>query len=449
MANPRQKKTKAGMGTKTHVKKGPNKRAKGEGTVYQRKSDGMWVASVELPSPDGRRRRKVVTAKTEGQVKAKLKDIRKELLVKGDLPTSGQTLATWLHVWFESIALKKIRPRTAATYRTKIYEYIIPSIGKVRLDKLTPAHVRKMHEFITTKPKDEKDPSKGFLSPTNALQAHRILSVALKYALREGRVTHNVAELTDVPKKAQANLGVLTATDGVKVLQAVTEDRLGSRWAAALLTGARQGELLGLELDRVTDELDLSWQLQRISWEHGCGGTCGHKRGTDCPDRKITMPADWEYRPLTGGLSLSRPKSDAGWRIIPLVDPLKSIIERRIEAAASEPNPHGLVWTSDIKYMKGGGKNAPRRPLPLDGSPLDPARDNLAWHAILERAGVPSVPLHAARHTTASLLLEAGVPEPIIMKILGHSSYVVTRAYQNVDRKQLASAMKALSAQLE
>ena len=437
------------MATRTRTKKGPNKRAKGEGTVYQRDSDHMWVASVELPSPDGRRRRKVVTAKTENQVKEKLKGIRKELLIKGDLPTSGQTLATWLNVWFRDIAVKKIRPRTAATYRTKINEYIIPSIGKVRLDKLTPAHVRKMHDYITSKPIDEKDPSKGYLSPTNALQAHRILSVALKYAEREGRVTKNVAAFTDAPRKAQANLAVLTAAHGVKVLETVSEDRLGSRWAAALLTGARQGELLGLELDRVTDALDLSWQLQRISWEHGCGGKCGRKRGTDCPERKITMPADWEYRPLTGGLSLSRPKSDAGKRIIPLVDPLKSIIERRIAVATTEPNPHGLVWTSDIKYMKGGGKGAPRRPLPLDGSPVDPARDNVAWHAVLERAGVPSVPLHAARHTTASLLLEAGVPEPIIMKILGHNSYVVTRAYQNVDRKQLESAMRALSAKLE
>jgi hypothetical protein len=44
----------------------------------------------------------------------------------------------------------------------------------------------------------------------------------------------------------------------------------GSRIAAALFTGARQGELIGLELDRVTDELDLSWQLKRFSWSHHC-----------------------------------------------------------------------------------------------------------------------------------------------------------------------------------
>lgn len=361
---------------------------------------------------------------------------------KDQITVGSQTVATWMRAWFEQTAVKRIRPRTASTYRSKIENYIIPSIGKVRLDKLTPLHVRQMHQYVT----DTLE-----LSSTTALQAHRILADALEYALRDEHVTRNVAKLTDAPRKATANLGVLTAQDGIAVLRvALTTppggepDRLGSRWAAALLTGARQGELLGLELDRVGDDLDLSWQLQRVSWEHGCKSPCGRKRGTDCPNRKITMPADWEYRPLEGGLLLCRPKSKSGWRIIPLVEPLKSIIAARVAQAATEPNPHGLLWTADRKKSKGGNHAL----LPLDGSPIDPSRDSAAWHAILERAGLQKVRLHDARHTTASLLLEANVPEPIIMKLLGHNSYAVTRAYQNVDRRQLDKALTQLSALL-
>lgn len=428
------------------VSKNPNKRPKGEGTIYQRASDGMFCASIELPSPDGRRRRKVVSAKTEAQVKEKLKVEKRTLIRDGDISTTNQTLATWMGVWFRTIASKNVRPKTAAVYRTHMNEYIIPSIGKTRLDKLTPDHVRKLHEFITTKPKDAEKPEKGVLSSTTALQSHRILSVALKYAEREGRVTRNVAELTDAPRKASVKLDILSAEDGVKVLHTVTDDRLGSRWAAALLTGARQGELLGLELDRVGDSLDLSWQLQRINWEHGCDSKCAMKRGTDCPSRKITFPADWEHRHLTGGLYLTRPKSSAGWRIIPLVDPLRSILERRIAVAETEPNPHGLLWTSDRKQPRRVKKEDMHGLLPLDGSPLDPARDNAAWHAVLERADVDQVRLHDARHTTASLLLAAGVPEKIIMEIMGHSSFVVTRKYQNVNLPQLRDAMTRLSA---
>jgi integrase len=413
--------------------KGPNKMAKGEGSVYLRTSDNRWCGTLSLPDgPNGERRRKTVTAKTEKEALKKLADERKQLRAHGDIPTKTQTFGSWANVWFESIAVKKVRPRTAATYRTYLEQYILPVIGDVQLVKLTPAHVRRVHAFVD---------GKG-LSSTTVLQAHRIIAVCLKYAEREGRVSSNVANLTDAPLKARKTLAVLTAEDGVKVLQTVAGERLGSRWAAALLTGARQGELLGLELDRVTDVLDVSWQLQRLSWEHGCKTPCKKARAADCPDKKITTPGNWESRRLDGGLWLARPKTSRSERLIQLVDPLRSIIEQRISVAATEPNPHGLMWTADPKANRSGILQ------PLDGSPIDPSRDNKAWHDVLARAGVKDARLHDARHTTASLLLKAGVPERVIMQILGHSTYVVTRQYQDVDVEQLTAAMKALSSQI-
>jgi len=225
---------------------------------------------------------------------------------------------------------------------------------------------------------------------------------------------------------------------------------MGSRWAAALLTGARQGELLGLELDRVTDRLDLSWQLQRLTWSHGCSprdpetARCGRTRGTDCPDRFLRAPEDHEHRHLTGGLWLSRPKSRAGWRDIPLVEPLRSIIERRLAVSAQEPNPHGLLWTAERKkdpYVE--------ELRPLDGSPIDPAKDNYAWHRLLAAAGVRDARLHDARHTTADLLLEAGVSEPVIMEILGQSTLSVMRGYlSRGNHALLGDALSKVSALL-
>jgi integrase len=434
-----------------------NKLAKGEGSVYFRSSDQKWCGTLTLPSPDGKRRRKTVTAATEQQARTKLAGMRKKLLIEGDLPTTTQTFGSWLNYWYTTIALKKIRPKTAATYRSLLQQYIIPTVGAVQLQKLTPAHIRLVEETIVKTPKNPKDPSKGMLSSTTAAQCYRIMVVALEYAVRENRVTRNVAKLTDAPVKAPATLTILTRADGLKVLRMVTgdpenglpADRLASRWWAAFLTGARQGELLGLELDRVGDDLDLSWQLQRLSWEHGCGEhavkgwPCSSKRAAECPDRKITFPANWENRHLTGGLWLSRPKTEAGTRIIPLVDALRASIEMRVEAARSEPNPHGLLWTSEPKQNKRGVVQ------PLDGSPIDPSDDNAAWHEILKRAGVADARLHDARHTTASLLLEAKVPEAIIMKIMGHNSFAVTRGYQWVDRELKADAMSRTSALMQ
>jgi len=286
------------------------------------------------------------------------------------------------------------------------------------------------------------------LSSTSARQTYQILSKALKDALREGRVTRNVASLVDPPPRAVPQLAELTADEAKTVIRHVAYDhRLGSRWAAALLIGARQGELLGLEIDRVDftrNTIDLDWQLQRVTWLHGCGGKCGRKRGTDCPDRRLDARADWEHRHVTGGLYLSRPKSRAGWRVIPLVDPLRTILERRVAVAADEPNPHGLMWTADPKQSKGGN----RAVLPLDGSPIDPSRDNAAWHRLLADAGVTDVRLHDARHTAVTLMFDLGIPETTIQDIVGQSTIASTRGYRHKNRQLAADALERVSERL-
>ncbi|WP_159573163.1 hypothetical protein [Curtobacterium sp. 18060] len=338
----------------------------------------------------------------------------------------GEPLETWLRHWFAHIHSKKIAPKTIASYRTSIEQYIVPAIGTVGLRALTPTHVGQVEEFIR---------GRG-LGGATAQQAHRVLSLALRDAMRDGRVTRNVAPLVDQPKKKAPTMTVLDAAGGIRLLETVQHDRLGSRIAAALLTGARQGELLGIELDRVTDELDLSWQLKRFSWSHGCNrakpweAVCRAKQGAKCPERHLDAPEDQEFRHLTGGLWLSRPKSAAGWRVVPLVEPLRSIIERRVQVAAEEPNPHGLLWSSDPKRARSG--------TALDGSPVDPRVDNEYWHSVLDRAGLPNATLHSARHTTVDLLYAAeSVDEVTIAEIVGHSTYLMSRRYRSRGNRAL------------
>jgi len=445
--------------------KRPNVYAKGQGSIFRVPADLNkplvgWRASLPRSPLDGDRRAVVRQRKTKALAEEQLTLMRRQFAKEGDIATSGDTMQQWLEAWFAEFVKGHLRPKTVANYRSTLTNHIIPSLGRVRLDKLTPAHVRKMRTDITSKLKDPKHPEKGKLSSSTALYAHNVLVAALTDAIREGHVTRNVAALTSAPKAAPAKLAIMSTASGVKVLRTVLQppgdgtpaDRLGSRWAAALLIGARQGEIIGLELDRViqitsdsgvtSPWLDLSWQLQRLAWLHGCATPCGKKRGTDCPARTLDAPEDWEHRWIEGGLWFSRPKSDAGIRLIPLVEPLRTWIEQRIEVAATEPNPHNLVWTADPKKDRHG------RPLPLDGSPIDPSRDNAAWHEVLERAGVPQTHLHAARHTTASLLQKARVPMSVRMRILGHGSSAMVEHYTDVDEAQMESGMLAFSSLL-
>jgi integrase len=378
-------------------------RSKGEGSIYRQK-DGLYAASIELPSRDGVRRRKVVRRKLKKDVVVELARITSELKDRGDLPTAGQTVEQWFAYWLTEIAAKDVRPKTLEGYRATTRNHILPAIGTVKLERVTAAHVRRVHDSII---------DKG-LSSTTALLAHRIMAVSFKTAYWEGRIGRNPATLTSAPRKAVTKLEALDLTDALALLEHVAHDeQMGARWATALLTGGRRGEVIGLEWDRVTDVLDLSWQLLRLPI-------------TDT-DGKPDVPADYEYRHLVGGLYLTRPKSNKGWRIIPLVDPLKSILERHREL--SPPNPYGLV------FMQGE-------------RPIDPDQDSKNWRVLLAESGITkNVRLHDVRHTTVDLLDLAGVPDDIIMEIVGHSTRQMTQQYKSRgNRERLTKAMQQLSA---
>ncbi|MDP9397463.1 MAG: site-specific integrase [Actinomycetota bacterium] len=322
-----------------------------------------------------------------------------------------------------------------------MHQHLIPHLGRRRLDQLAPQHVRAMHAALV---------AQG-LAPATALKAHRVLAKALTDAQREGRVVRNVATLVDAPRKAAPTAGALTSAQARALLAAVADDRFASRWAAALLLGARQGELLGLQWARVDLEawtVDLSWQLQRLGYRHGCadrktpatrtgvGNTqptpwpCGRSRGGSCPQRELDVPAGFEHRQLDGGLTLTRPKSAAGVRVVPLPEPMVRMLELRREESHAEPSPHGLVWVRS------------------DGRPLDPREDPRAWHVALEVAGLPSVPLHAARHTAATMLMEAGTDPKVVMQILGHSSVAVSQGYMHVSLELARGSMDKLGRML-
>ena len=386
-------------------------RGKGEGAIYKR-SDGLWCSAIELPpGPDGKRRRKVVCRKNKTDVVKVMQENRKQLATHGDIATNSMTVEKWVTHWLDDIAPLKIRPKTLAGYQSIVARFIIPILGNKRLEKLTAQDVRHLHQVIQSTPKDTSlrglpDLPAGteMLSGTYALAVHNVLSAALKVAMREGKIPVNPCDLIDRPRRNVSEQKALDVPQAIQLLQHVATRRDGALWATYILTGARRGEVLGIEADRVTDQLDLSWQVQSLA-------------------DISKAPSDWEYRPLGGALYLTRPKSRAGWRIIPLVEPLRSILKLHMGNQTE-----GLIFTRN-------------------GRPMDPYWVTKEWKKVLAEAGLPTdVVLHGARHTTVDLLYEAGVPEAVISEIVGHSSRSVTRGYKSRgNSKQLADAMGRMS----
>lgn len=389
-------------------------RGKGEGSIFKN-ANGLWEVKIELPRGlDGKRRRKVIRRKAKSEAVAEMRKLKAELAKSGDLATSSVKLEDWAEHWLTERA-KKLAPNTVAGYRTAFADYITPLLGAKKLDKLTPQDVKRLHEVVQETPKDKalralSDPPEGteLLSSTYALLIHNALSGSLKMALREGVISRNVCELVDKPTKRATDEEVLGLEEAIKLLKYLSTHPDGALWATYLLTGARRGEIIGLEIDRVfEDHLDLSWQTQRIK-------------------NIKEAPQDYEYRPLENRLFLVRPKNKAGWRTPPLVPELAELLRRQIG-----DRTEGLV------FQRGG-------------RPWDPADASIEWKAILREAGVnEKVKLHGARHTAVGLLYELGVGEATIMQIVGHSTVSVTRRYgQAGNKRAMQDAMKKLSGAL-
>lgn len=391
-------------------------RDKGSGSIHQR-ANGTWAATIELPpGPGGKRRRKAIYGKTQRAVLADLRKYQRELEKAGDLPTANTSVETWLTYWVEKVLAPEVAPNTLKGHRAVVNNHLIPNIGHTRLDKLSAQHIRDLFETMRTTPKLKKHrdpdyvPKEGeivaMISDAYCGTAFDTLSIALGSAVLNGKLTRNPMDAVARPRAASKERLALTDEQAIEFLKWCSLDLDRAIWAVFLLTGARRGEILGLEVDRVNDVLDLSWQLQRMTDITGA--------------RK-----DYEYRHVHATLYLTRPKSKKGWRIIPLVEPLASIMKMVIGERTE-----GLIF---------------RRPS--DGMPWYPDDANEEFQRAVAESGINGdFVLHGARHTTVDLLYLAGVPEAIIMEIVGHSTRSTTRGYRSSGNiKALRAAMEDYS----
>jgi integrase len=147
------------------------------------------------------------------------------------------TVAAWLEIWLTTIAPRTVVQSTIdSTYEPKVRRWIIPQLGKHRLDRLQPEHLDAFYAWLA---------SQG-LKPNTILQIHRILARALKIAWKRGKTGRNVAALVDAPIGDEVEIEPLTRDEARQILVVVKKRRNGARWSVALALGVRQREALGL-----------------------------------------------------------------------------------------------------------------------------------------------------------------------------------------------------------
>jgi integrase len=65
------------------------------------------------------------------------------------------------------------------------------------------------------------------------------------------------------------------------------------------------------------------------------------------------------------------------------------------------------------------------------------------WHEALARAEIENFRFHDLRHSCASYLAQAGVPQRTIMEAMGHKSLAASQRYMHLDTEHVTAALGA------
>lgn len=414
---------------------------------------GMWVAVVELPAiGDERRRRTIVRAKKEDAIRA-LRAAQVKLERRGDLGAPAPTLAAWIEEWWEGYAPERIKVTQWGNYQASFRNYILPFLGKRKIDKIDVGMIERWHRWLVA-PK----PDGAGVSPRTALGAHQDLSTVLTYAMRREKIERNVAVIAGPPRVLKKEKSQLDNAEALTVLKAHdpgdgSVPMILAMFAAAFFLGPRPSELIGLTreaIDLDAAEVTISWQLQRIKPEHGCGAKtdagwpCGKKPGAYCPKRRVVIPEHTEAKHVEGTLYLVRPKTATSWRRLPIPPLLATILRVYLEDA--EPGIEGLVFH---RPQGGKGKGA------ATGRPISLEDWNKRWHQGLLAAnisrpdGVPMPTPHSARKTCNTILTELGYPVDVRIKILGHAGAEVNKIYTHTSDARVLAALDGIGTALD
>ena len=331
----------------------------------RQRTKGSWQICIYTPT--GRYHETVQGSRSD----AKTRMIELEgIHSKGvPLPKGKLTVGQHLNDWLNGYAKTRCSSRTQDGYETIIRNHLEPALGHVLLKDLQPRQIQAYYGRACEK-----------LSPRSVQKHHRLLSQALKYAVRHGILGRNVCDLVDAPSWKGRRMQTLTPGE----LEALLENAADSIYYPviymAVSSGLRQAELLALRWRDVDLDM-LSISVSRTLYKHN--GVIEYKETKTAHSRRRVA--------MTPKLGLY-------------------LRDYHLESQLSG-KPVGL---DDLVFCN------------QDGRPLDASMLSHGFHDIVKRLGLENVRFHDLRHTFASLALLRGAKPKVISEALGHSSVAFT-----------------------
>jgi integrase len=366
----------------------------------RRRYEGSWSLILDLgyqtDTATGKKRRRQKWVTFRGKKKDAqnhLTDLLRSANRGEFIEKSKLTFGEWLTDWLDKSVKPSKRINTYKTYKRIIEKKVSDTLKAIPIQQVTALDLEQFYAEQRT----------AGLSSTTLSQYHALLHSALKAAAspRVSLVTRNVASLVEGKPRINRDPAAIKgncweaeeASTFLKAAKAAGA-RPAAFYALALDAGPRKGELCGLKWE----DLDL-------------------EAGTVSIVRQLLSTG---HEPVFGPIKNDQPRTiDLGPETVEL---LKA--HKRHQAELKMANrliyrDHGLVFCKEW-----GERNARKDFL---GDPLQ--TNNLGereFLRLIKVARVKRISIHGLRHTSATLLLKAGVPAHVVQQRLGHKRIEMT-----------------------
>jgi len=305
---------------------------------------------------------------------------------------SKQTVKEYLEEWVENHGTN-LRPSTFASYKGHIRNHIVPNIGSIKLNQLSPAMLDRMLQKLL---------DKG-LSQSTVRYVQRILSVSLEAARKYRYIETNPAR--DIITKFGKS-GRTPPPYNVKQVQQLLAMVAGTEWEMlvilAALYGLRMSEILGLRWKNVNLDGGTFDVIEQLPY----GIPAGTKRLSELD---VVIKNDGNLPPVKGKGN----GDEADGRTLPITDITRIYFERQL---ALQERQKALAAASGHEYIDNDLVVA--KP---DGVPLRRDSTSANWGQLIRRSDMPYTRFHDLRHAAATNIHQLTGDFYTVGMILGHS----------------------------
>ena len=372
------------------------KKGNNEGSI-RRRSNGTWEGRyTDGVNEEGKQIQRSVYGKTKKEVADKLHTIFYQKQQGVYVTPTKVLVKDWLIEWLHNYAHIMIRPSTYISYEGYIYNHIIPMIGDLPIQKLTPPIVQ---NFYNDRFLNGRTDGKGGLSSKTLRNMHNMFHQAMEQAKINGLIMQNPTNNAIIPKSQKKEMRVLSVEEQLRLLSMIHLHRLGFAIKFDLATGLRIGELCALkwtDLNYQKKTVKISRTLQRIN-------TNQLEREELDGSENMTMVVEGDV------------KTSSGFREIPIPDKIWMELMQHQQFQQQEYMTYGIPILADGYIFA----------MPF-GTCVEPSTMRDALNYLLAAAGIEHANFHSLRHTFATRAIEAGMPVKTLSDILDHSQVQIT-----------------------